>query len=102
MFAKSGKMSRQQPLLLRFSWLHAAIAATLGSCLACVVLSGSPACGLDPNKRLTQYTRKSWLLLDGSGQEAYGVTQTSDGFLCLTAGDMRTFDGIDFERKARD
>ncbi len=89
-------MSRPQPLLLRLIWLRAVIAATHGACFACFFFLGSPAYGLDPNKKVTQYIHTSWVMRDGSGQSAYGMTQTSDGFLWFTAGDMRTFDGINF------
>ena len=89
-------MSRRQPLPLRLIGLRAAIAATEGCCLACFLVWGSPAYGLDPNKKVTQYIHTSWVRRDGSGQSAYAMTQTSDGFLWFTAGDMTTFDGIDF------
>ncbi|MBV9889399.1 MAG: hypothetical protein JO090_00750, partial [Rhizobacter sp.] len=77
-------------------WLRAAIALTQAFCLACFLLLGSPAYGLDPNKKVIQYIHKSWTRRDGSGGSTYGMTQTADGFLWFTSGDMRTFDGIEF------
>ena len=56
-------------------------AATLGSCLAGVLLA-APAHALDPNKRLTQYLHTSWRIQDGSLPAGmFSITQTSDGFL---------------------
>lgn len=37
-----------------------------------------------------------WLKRDGSGQGAYGITQTSNGFLWFISGDMSRFDGVRF------
>jgi len=52
---------------------------------------------LDPNKRVTQYIHTFWRTRDGSVPNgAYGIAQTSDGFLWFTSGDMMTFDGLRF------
>ena len=61
-----GKIASRRPLLLRFNWARAAIAATLGSCLTCVLLLAGAVHALDPNKRLTQYIHTSWRIQDGS------------------------------------
>ena len=88
-----------RPLLLRFKWACAAIAAALGSCLTCLLLLGGSAHALDPNKRLTQYRHTSWRIQDGSapaGIEA--IAQTSDGYLWLSSDSqgLHRFDGVRF------
>ncbi len=88
-----GNIAPRRPLPLRFSWPSATIAATLGSCLTCVLLLAGTVHALDPNKRLTQYMHTSWR---GPATSAYGIAQTSDGFLWFTSGDMMTFDGLRF------
>ena len=73
------------------------IAATLGCYLACLWLLAGPIYALDPNKHLTQYVHTSWRARDGSAPiGAYAITQTTDGFLWFTAGDLMTFDGVRF------
>src|SRR5271157_2034999 len=94
-----GKMGSRRPLLLRFKWACAAIAATLGSCLTCVLLLAGPVHALDPNKRLTQYMHTSWRIQDGSapvGIEA--ISQTLDGYLWLSSDSqgLYRFDGVRF------
>src|SRR5271157_3469235 len=94
-----GKMGSRRPLLLRFKWACAAIAATLGSCLTCVLLLAGPVHALDPNKRLTQYMHASWRIQDGSapaGIEA--IAQTLDGYLWLSSDSqgLYRFDGVRF------
>ena len=84
----------RRPLLPRFSWPRTTIAATLGSCLTCVLLLAGSVHALDPNKRVTQYIHTSWRARDATS--AYGIAQTSDGFLWFTSGDMMTFDGLRF------
>src|SRR5271157_5101713 len=92
-----GKTASRRPILLRFKWACAAIAASLGSCLTCVLLLAGPAHALDPNKHITQYIHTSWRARNGSGATpAYSIAQTSDGFLWLVSGDMDTFDGVRF------
>ena len=94
-----GKMASRRPLLLRFKWVCAAIAATLGFCLTCVLLLAAPAHALDPNKRLTQYMHTSWRIQDGSLPAGmFSITQTSDGFLWFLSlpGDVYRFDGVRF------
>ena len=56
----------RRPLLLRFNWPRTTIAATLGSCLTCVLLLAGSVHALDPNKRVTQYIHTSWRTQDGS------------------------------------
>ena len=57
----------------------------------------SQAYALDPNKRITQYIHSAWRVRDGSAlAAAYGIAQTSDGFLWFISGDMDTFDGVRF------
>ena len=90
-----------RPLLHRFKWACAAIAAALGSCLTCLLLLAGSAHALDPNKRLTQYLHTSWRIQDGSAPSGmYAITQTSDGFLWLLSsrGEIYRFDGIQFLR----
>ena len=94
-----GKTASRRPLLFRFKWACAAVAAILGSCLTCVLLLGAPAHALDPHKRLTQYIHTSWRIQDGSapaGIEA--IAQTSDGYLWLSSDSqgMYRFDGVRF------
>ncbi len=94
-----GNLASRRPLPLRFNWPSAAIAATLGSCLVCVLLLAGPAYALDPNKRLTQYMHTSWRIQDGSAPAGmFSVAQTSDGFLWFTSVSqgMYRFDGIRF------
>ena len=81
-----GKIASRRPLLLRFKWACAAIAATLGWCLTCVLLLAGAVHALDPNKRLTQYIHTSWRIQDGSLPAGmFSITQTSDGFLWFSA-----------------
>ena len=82
-------------VLTRAYWFLTTI-VVLGSHLLCIFLLAGVAHALDSNKRISQYVHTSWRLQDGSGEAAYGITQTSDGFLWFTAGDMRTFDGVRF------
>ena len=89
-----GKIASCRPLPLRFNWPSATIVVTLGSCLTCVLLLAGTVHALDPNKRVTQYIHTSWRARDATS--AYGIAQTSDGFLWFTSGDMMTFDGLRF------
>ncbi len=93
-----GNIAPRQPLLLRFNW-PSAIAATLGSCFACVLLLAGTVRALDPNKRLTQYIHTAWRTQDGSLPAGmFSITQTSDGFLWFLSlpGDIYRFDGVRF------
>ena len=88
-----------RPLLLRFKWACAAIVATLGSCLTCVLLLAGALHALDPNKRLTQYLHTSWRIQDGSAPAGmFTMAQTSDGFLWFSAYSqgIYRFDGARF------
>jgi signal transduction histidine kinase/ligand-binding sensor domain-containing protein len=89
-------MASRRRLLLRVSWPRTTIAAALACHLTCIWLLAGSAHALDPNKRITQYIHTSWRTRDGSGGSAYGIAQTSDGFLWFTSGDMMTFDGLRF------
>ena len=94
-----GKTASRRPLLLRFKWACAVIAATLGCCLTCVLLLAAPAHALDPNIRLTQYLHTSWRIQDGSLPAGMlAITQTSDGFLWFSASGQGVyrFDGVRF------
>src|ERR1035438_5305163 len=92
-----GEIASRRSLLLRLNWPSATIVATLGSCLTCVLLLACTVQALDPNKRVTQYMHTSGRTRDGSVPNgAYGIAQTSDGFLWFTSGDMMTFDGLRF------
>src|SRR5271157_1328886 len=94
-----GKIASRRPLLLCFKWARAAFAATLGSCLICVLLPAGVVHALDPNKRLTQYVHTSWRIQDGSAPAGmFTVAQTSDGFLWLSAYShgIYRFDGVQF------
>ena len=95
-----GKIASRRPFLLRSKWQRTAIAATLGSCLVCVLLLGGGAHALDPNKRLTQYMHSSWRIQDGSAPAAdmLSIAQTSDGFLWFVAArGFYRFDGVQFD-----
>src|SRR5271165_3520559 len=94
-----GKIAFRRPLLLRFKWAYAATAATLGSCLTCVLFLTGAVHALDPNKRLTQYIHTSWRIQDGSLPAGmFAITQTSDGFLWFSASGQGVyrFDGVRF------
>ncbi len=94
-----GKMGSRRPLPLRSKWPRTAIAATLGSCLTCVLLLAGAVHALDPNKRLTQYIHKSWRIEDGSAPAGmFSIAQTSDGFLWFAAlgQGLYRFDGFRF------
>ena len=94
-----GKIASRRPLLLRSRWAFAAIAATLGCCLTCMLLLAAPVHALDPNKRLTQYLHTSWRIQDGSLPAGmFSITQTSDGFLWFSAiaQGVYRFDGVRF------
>src|SRR5271167_263214 len=86
-----------RPLLLRFRWACAAIAATLGSCLTCVFLLADTLHALDPNKRITQYVHTAWRYSDHTAPDPmYAIGQTSDGFLWFVSADLYRFDGVRF------
>ena len=92
-------MGSRRPLLVCSRRASAAITATLGCCLTCVLLLAAPVHALDPNKRLTQYIHTSWRIQDGSAPSGmYSVTQTADGFLWFASprGDLYRFDGVRF------
>ncbi|HTR25855.1 MAG TPA: two-component regulator propeller domain-containing protein [Terriglobales bacterium] len=92
-------MASHRLLLLSLRKLRTAIAATLASCFACVLLLAAPVHALDPNKRLTQYIHTSWRIQDGSLPTGmHEIKQTSDGFLWLVSlpGDIYRFDGVRF------
>ncbi|MGA9155338.1 MAG: two-component regulator propeller domain-containing protein [Candidatus Sulfotelmatobacter sp.] len=94
-----GQIAPRQPLPLRFHWPSATIAATLGSCFACVVLLAGTVHALDPNKRVTQYIHTAWRTQDGSLPAGmYHIAQTSDGFLWFLSlpADIYRFDGVRF------
>src|SRR5271157_5550115 len=94
-----GKTASRRPILLRFKWACAAIAASLGSCLTCVLFLAGPAHALDPNKRLSQYLHTSWRIQDGSAPAGmFTVAQTSDGFIWSSAFSptIYRFDGVRF------
>src|SRR5271157_5497351 len=94
-----GKTASRRSLLLRLMWACAAIAVTLGSCLACVLFLAGAVHALDPNKRLTQYIHTSWRIQDGSLPAGmFAITQTSDGFLWFSASGQGVyrFDGVRF------
>lgn len=89
-------MASRRPLLVRLSWADTTVSATLSCVVLYLFLGAAPVHALDPNKRLTQYMHTFWLKRDGSGQGAYGITQTSDGFLWFISDDMSRFDGVRF------
>ena len=92
-------MTSRRHLRLRSNRVRTSIAATLGSCLTCVVLLSGMLQALDPNKRLTQYMHVSWRIQDGSVPSGmFSVTQTSDGFVWFTSlsRSMYRFDGVRF------
>ena len=94
-----GKTASRRPLLLRFNWARRTIAATLGSCLTCVLLLAGAVHALDPNKHVTQYMHTTWRIQDGSAPAGmFTVAQTSDGFLWLSAYShgIYRFDGVQF------
>ena len=94
-----GKIASRRPLLLRFKWPHPTIAATVGSCLTCVLLLASSVNALDPDKRVSQYIHTAWRTQDGSLPAGmFSITQTSDGFLWFLSlpGDVYRFDGVRF------
>ena len=94
-----GTIASRQSLLLRILWPRTAIAATLGSCLTCVLLLAGAAHALDPNKRVTQYMHTAWRIQDGSAPAGMSsITQTSDGFLWFSSQrqDIYRFDGVRF------
>jgi len=96
-----GKVASRRPLLLRIKWVRAAFAATVDSCLTCLLLLASAAHALDPNQRLTQYMHTSWRIHDGSAPAGmWSIAQTSDGFLWFSSptGGMYRFDGVRFLR----
>jgi signal transduction histidine kinase/ligand-binding sensor domain-containing protein/ActR/RegA family two-component response regulator len=66
-------------------------------CLACSTLPATA--GLDPNKRISQYTRTVWAASDGLPQNTVQVVlQTRDGYIWLaTEEGLVRFDGVKFE-----
>ena len=69
--------------------------------ILCIALGGAAArlaYGLDPHKRLTQYSRKVWTQEHGLPQDTIrAIGQTTDGYLWLgTDEGLARFDGYDF------
>ena len=94
---KDTKMTSRRPLLFSFRWPLTTITALWGACVACVLFLTGPVHALDPNKRIAQYSHTSWRLQNGDDlAHGYSITQTSDGFLWFSGGDMATFDGVRF------
>ncbi len=94
-----GTIASRRPLLLRFKWARGAFAATLGSCLTCLLLLAGTVHALDPNLRVTQYLHSSWRIQDGSAPAGmYSIAQTLDGFLWFSSESqgMYRFDGVRF------
>ncbi len=94
-----GNLAPPRPFLLRLNVARGAIAATLGCCLACVLLLTGTIHALDPNKHITQYMHTSWRTQDGSLPTGmHEIKQTSDGFLWFVSlpGDIYRFDGVRF------
>ena len=92
-------MATLRVLLLRFKSRRITIAATLASCVTCVLLMAGPVHALDPSKRVTQYIHTAWRTQDGSLPAGmYHIVQTSDGFLWFLSlpADIYRFDGIRF------
>jgi ligand-binding sensor domain-containing protein len=91
-------LQSRRPLLLRFCRRRATLAATLVSCLACVLFLAAPVHALDPDKRITQYIHTSWKTQDGSVPAMFSIAQTSDGFLWFLSpiGDIYRHDGVRF------
>ena len=88
-------ISRKLNLSLRLA--RSAIAATLGSCLVCLLLSPDVLHALDPNVHVTQYMHTAFRTQDGSlAAGMYHIVQTSDGFLWFLSlpGDLYRFDGV--------
>ncbi len=95
-----GKIASRRPLLLCFNWARAAFAATVGSCLICVLLLAGAVHALDPNKRITQYVHTAWRYSDHTAPDPmYAIGQTSDGFLWFVSADMYRFDGVRFVQR---
>ena len=63
-----------------------------------VLLSGSPALALDPDRAITQYGHDVWQLEQGLPQNSIdAITQTADGFLWVgTEEGFARFDGVRF------
>ncbi|MGO9307202.1 MAG: two-component regulator propeller domain-containing protein [Candidatus Korobacteraceae bacterium] len=94
-----GNLAPPRPFLLRLNVARGAIAATLGCCLACVLLLTGTIHALDPNKHITQYMHTSWRTQDGSLPTGmHEINHTSDGFLWFVSlpGDIYRFDGVRF------
>ena len=94
-----GNTASRRSLLLRFRWPRRTIAATLASCVTCVLLLAGSVYALDPNKRLTQYSHTSWRIQDGSAPSGIeAIAQTSDGYLWFSSDSqgMYRFDGVRF------
>lgn len=94
-----GNTASRRPLLLRFKWLRTTIAATLASCLTCILVVTGTAQALDENKHLSQYLHTSWRLQDGSlpAADMLSIAQTGDGFLWFAASrGFYRFDGVRF------
>ena len=94
-----GETASRRSLLLRFNWPRPTIAATLASCVTCVLLLAGTVHALDPNKHVTQYIHTAWRTQDGSLPAGmYHIVQTSDGFLWFLSlpADIYRFDGVRF------
>jgi ligand-binding sensor domain-containing protein/two-component sensor histidine kinase len=72
--------------------------------VAYVGLGASGLFALDPNKRLTQYSRSIWTQAEGLPQDSISaITQTENGYLWLGTEDGLTrFDGYDFLTLTKD
>ena len=89
-------MPSRPPLPFGLAHVSAAIAAMLGSCLACLLFLACPA---SLAQQLTQCSHSAWRLQEGVIDAApVSIAQTTDGFLWIgTLNGMVRFDGVRFE-----
>ncbi len=81
---------------MKTRWPKATGATRALSFLVCL-LAVSPAWGLDPHRRITQYGHTAWRVQDGFLSYPTAIAQTTDGYLWVgTRKGLMRFDGVKF------
>jgi signal transduction histidine kinase/ligand-binding sensor domain-containing protein len=82
---------RQESPSLR-SWPRNRTALALYGFL--LLLLAGTASALDPHRLISQYAHTVWRVQDGFPHGPHMITQTSDGYVWIAAGDLLRFDGV--------
>jgi signal transduction histidine kinase/ligand-binding sensor domain-containing protein len=73
------------------------LAPSLFVCLLGLLLC-TPVCGLDRDRKITQFYHTAWTAKDGAPSQITALAQTQDGYLWIGSGlGLFRFDGVQFE-----